>query len=789
MKYDTRQIRKAAVLGAGVMGAQIAAHLANAGIPALLFELPAKAGDPNGLVNKALKSLTRLKPAPLASPSASHAIRPANYAQHLELLADCDLVIEAIAERLDWKHDLYKKIAPHLGPDAVLATNTSGIGIAELAKALPAQLHERFCGVHFFNPPRYMYLVEVIAHGATRPDVLEMLEGFFTTVLGKGVIFARDTPNFIGNRIGVFSILAVMHHAERLGLAFDLVDKLTGPGIGRPKSATFRTADVVGLDTFKHVVSTMAQTLPDDPWHEYYRTPPWLDALVEKGALGQKTKAGVYKKVGRDIHVLEPAKGDYRRVRSALDDEVRAILAERDVAKKFVALTACKHDQAEFLRAIFRDLFHYCAVLLPEIAHNARDLDLTQRWGFGWRMGPFETWQAAGWKQVTETLADDITQGRAMTSTPLPDWVMQRDGAYDAQGAWSASQQRMAPRSQHPVYRRQAFPERVIGEPEPGTDTVFETDTVRLWHTGDDIAVLSFKTKMNTVSAAVLDGARQAIETAEKDFEALVLWQPQGPFCAGANLLEVITSCKAGQFDAVESVIANFQGTTMALKYSQVPAVAAVQGLALGGGCELSMHCDRVVAALESYIGLVEVGVGLVPAGGGLKELALRAAGNADGGDVFPFIAKYFERVAMGKVSTSASEARDWRYLQPADHVVFNTHELLYVAKQQAHLLFETGYRPPAPATGIPVAGNSGAATLQAQLVNMLEGGFISPHDYLIGQRLARAICGGDIDPGSEVDEPWLLRLEREAFMDLLKTEKTQTRIQHMLDNGRPLRN
>lgn len=771
------------------MGAQIAAHLANAGVPVILYDLAAKEGDPNGHIKQSLKQLAKLKPAPFGSTRLHGAIDVGNYDSDLERLGECNLIIEAITERLDWKHDLYNKIAPHLATDAVLATNTSGIPIAALGEGLPDALRQRFCGLHFFNPPRYMHLLELIPHKQTRPEVLDTLEGFLTSALGKGVIHAKDSPNFIGNRVGLFSMLAVMHHAERLDLPLDLVDKLTGPGIGRPKSATFRTADVVGLDTFGHVVQTLADTLPDDPWHSYYTLPAWVNTLIEQGALGQKSGAGMYKKERKEIHVFEPKKLSYRRVQSALDDEVRAILKERDPVKKYAALTACKHPQAEFLISIFRDLFHYCAVLLSEIAHNARDLDLAMRWGYGWQFGPFETWQAAGWQTVAKQLQADIDAGLTMANTPLPDWVMQREGVHEAGGSWSAQQGQLQARSQHPVYSRQLFPERVLTEPESDSATLLENEAIRLWHQDDGIAVLSFNTKMHTVSDAVLDGVLQAVELAERDFKALILWQQQAPFCAGANLQQVISAAKAGEFERLRNVVANFQRASMALKHSAVPTVAAVHGLALGGGCEFILHSDRAVAAMESYIGLVEVGVGLIPGAGGSKEMALRAADHAKGKDLFPFLAQNFEQIAMAKVASSALEARDFGYLRHGDPVVFNANEVLYVAKRQAEALYESGYRPPLRRNDIPVAGDSGIATLKGMLVNMLEGGFISPHDYEIGGRLATVMCGGEVVPGSLVSDDWLLQLELDHFMALLKMDKTQDRIQHMLETGKPLRN
>jgi 3-hydroxyacyl-CoA dehydrogenase len=783
-------VRKAAVLGAGVMGAQIAAHLANANVQPILFELAAEGRDRNANVRKALDGLAKLNPSPVATAAALKQIVPANYEEHLGLLAGCDLVIEAISERMDWKKALYEKVVPHLGANTIFASNTSGLSITELSKTLPADKRKRFCGIHFFNPPRYMRLVEIIPTPDSDPGMLDALETFLTTTLGKGVIRAKDTPNFVANRVGVFSMLATMHHTQAFNLGFDEVDALTGPAIGRGKSATYRTADVVGLDTMAHVIKTMADTLPSDPWHAHYRSPAWLSALVAKGALGQKTKAGVYVKKGKDILVLDSAKQDYRPQSGGIAEEVQAILKEKNPAQQFAKLRASTHPQAQFVWAIFRDVFHYIAVHLADIAHCARDVDFAVRWGFGWKLGPFEIWQAAGWQQVAKWIEEDIAAGKAMAKAPLPKWVTDgRQGVHSPEGSYSAATGKMVPRSKLPVYARQLFPELVLGEraTERGA-TVFEDEGVRLWHQNDRIAIVSFKSKMHSLGVEVLQGLNRALDEAERGFDALVIWH-EAPFAVGANLKAALESLKAGRFDEFEQMVALFQRTSQRLKYSLVPTVAAVDGMALGGGCEFAMHAQRTVATLESYLGLVEAGVGLLPAGGGLKEFAGRIDAWSKGGDLFPELQRVFRQIAMGETSKSAEDARERGFLKAGDVVVFHPAELLHVAKREARAMAETGARPALAPAQIRVAGDTGVATLKMMLVNMKEGGFISEHDYEIASRIAEVLCGGMVEPGSLVDETWLLELERRHFVALAKTEKTQARIAYMLENGKPLRN
>ncbi|MBT9521881.1 MAG: 3-hydroxyacyl-CoA dehydrogenase/enoyl-CoA hydratase family protein [Dechloromonas sp.] len=794
-------VKKAAVLGAGVMGAQIAAHLANANVPVVLFDLPAKDGDKNGVVKKALDGLKKLDPAPLANKGKLKFIDAANYDEHLPLLAECDLVIEAIAERMDWKNDLYAKIAPHLAANAIIASNTSGLSMNALAQGLPEAVRPRFCGIHFFNPPRYMHLVEIIGTQSTDGGTLDALETWLTSRLGKGVIRALDTPNFVANRIGVMSILAVMHHTQAFGLGFDEVDALTGPKIGRPKSATYRTADVVGLDTLAHVVKTMQDTLPNDPWHQYFTSPAWLQLLIEKGALGQKTRCGIFRKQGKEIQVLDLKAQDYRKSAGEVAEEVAAILKIKNPAEKFAALRASAHPQAEFLWAIFRDIFHYAAVQLESVADNARDLDFAMRWGFGWAQGPFETWQAAGWSDIAKAIAVDIAAGKTMSATPLPAWVLEagRTGVHTAQGSYSASKNAYVARSTLPVYRRQLFPERVLGEsgatPEKSGETLFETDGVRLWKlpaVDAGIGILSIKSKMHTIGDEVLDGVIAAVHQAETTLDGVVIWH-EAPFAVGANLAQVTEAIVAGQFDLLEQTVEKFQRASQTLKYAQVPTVAAVQGMALGGGCEFVMHAGKRVMALESYVGLVEAGVGLIPAGGGCKEFAVRAAEWAAQsnvpGEVFNYLQNAFMTIAMAKVAKSAVEAVDYGFAKPSDTILFNANELLFVAIREARAMAEAGYAPPPKARAIPVAGKNGIATLEMMLVNMKEGGMISAHDYKVAKFAAIALCGGEVETGSLVDEEWLITVERRLFVELLKTPETQARIKHMLDTGKPLRN
>jgi len=736
-------IKKVAVLGAGVMGAQIAAHCVNAGIETLLYDLPAKEGKPNSLVDKAIAQLGKLKPAPLATPQTAALLHACNYEQDLSELQGCDLVIEAIAERLDWKEDLYRKISPHLAKNAILVSNTSGLSINTLCSVLPEQHHHHFCGVHFFNPPRYMHLAELIPAKSTNKELLDHLETWLTRYLGKGVVRAKDTPNFIANRIGVFSLLATLHHASAMKMGLDEVDALTGPLLGRPKSANFRTMDGVGLDTMEHVVRTMQEQLKEDPWHANFELPEWLVKLVREGHLGQKTGQGIYRKQGKTIEVYDLQTGNYRPAEGKVSDELKAIMSQKDSAERMKALMQSQNKQAQFLAACFRDVFHYCAYHLEGIADNVRDIDLAIRWGFGWAQGPFETWQQADIAAVNHFIDEAIKQKSSLSSAPLPQWLNSINAFYTEEGAYSPADGVYRPRSKLAVYKRQFFPDRVLKEQSFSWNKLYENDGVQLNMLQDEIAVLSFKSKANTLGQAVLDGLNEALNVAEQQCQGMIIYQHDAQnFSAGADLRGVAQLVKEGKTQALDEMIAQFQQTAMRLKYSTIPTVAALRGRALGGGCELMLHCTSVVAAFESYPGLVEVGVGLLPAGGGCKEMALRAAAQMPQGDLMLILQQYFQQIAMGQVASSATEAKQMGYLRQADAIIMHTQEVLYAALARVKTLNAENHLPPLKKV-FRIAGIEGQARLQAGLVNWLEGGFISQHDYFLATEIAKVLCGG----------------------------------------------
>ena len=794
------QVRKVAVLGAGVMGAQIAAHLVNVKVPVVLFDLPAKEGPKNGIVTKAVDGLKKLKPSPLGDASEAALIQQANYEEHLELLKGCDLIIEAIAERMDWKLDLYTKIAPYVAEHAIVASNTSGLSITKLSEVLPESIKPRFCGIHFFNPPRYMYLVELINTPTTRPEVIDQLEAFVTTSVGKGVVRAKDTPNFVANRVGIAGMMATMIEAEKFGLTVDVVDDLTGKKLGRASSGTFRTADVVGLDTMAHVVKTMQDNLKDDPFYSTYATPKVLAGLIEKGALGQKAGGGFYKKVGKEIQRLDFATGEYVAGGKKADDIVARML-KKPASDRIKLLRESSNPQAQFLWSILRDSFHYVAVHLADIADTAREIDFAMRWGFGSSQGPFELWQSAGWTQVAQWIADDIAAGKTLSSAPLPAWVTEgpvaaAGGVHTPEGSWSAAEGQFKPRAKLPVYARQPFPESLVGEgavdPLKSGTELFKNDEIRVWTLDGEVVIASITAKLHLISPLVTEGLLKAVEIAEAEYKGLVVWSPDDVFSAGANLESLMPVFMKMGSKGIAPEEKKLQDAMLRIRYANVPVVAAMRGLALGGGCELAIHCARRVAHVESYVGLVEVGVGLVPGAGGLTYIARRAAEMAAAGnsgvDVFTFLKDGFLSAATAKVATSAHEAKKLGYLLESDVIVPNKDELLHVATATAKGMAEAGYRPPHKAV-FPVAGRSGIASIKGQVANMRDGGFVSAHDYHLAAAIADVVCGGEVEAGSLVTEEYLMALERKHFCSLLDNPKTQERIMGMLQTGKPVRN
>jgi 3-hydroxyacyl-CoA dehydrogenase len=805
---STFQVKKVAVLGAGVMGAQIAAHLVNCKVPVILFDLPAKEGAKNGIVTKAVEGLKKLKPAPLGVPEDASLIMQANYEEHMSLLGECDLVIEAIAERMDWKLDLYTKIAPHLAAHAIVASNTSGLSITKLSAALPEAIKPRFCGIHFFNPPRYMYLVELINTPTTQPQILDDLETFVTSGLGKGVVRAHDTPNFIGNRIGIAGMLGVMKQVENFGLSYDVVDDLTGKKLGRASSGTFRTADVVGLDTMTHVIKTLQDNLSldaakgvdqFDPFYGNFATPAVLAKLLELGNLGQKTSAGFYKKVGRDILRFDAAEQDYVPGGGKADEVVGRML-KKPAAERLQLLRNAEGAEPRFLWAIIRDQLHYAAVHLKTVAETARDIDLAMRWGFGMKQGPFELWQEAGWLNVANMIKEDIDAGKALCKEPLPEWVFkgpvaEAGGVHTPAGSWNASSGKFIPRRNLPVYKRQHFPEDVAGcitsKAETAGKTLHEDDAIRLWTLDDEVVIASIKTKMHAISPDVAEGLSLAIDMAEKDYKGLVIWSPDEMFSAGADLQAMLPAFMMSGASAINEVEHELQKVMLKLRYASVPTVSAVRGLALGGGCEMAVYSAKRVVAMESYIGLVEVGVGLVPGAGGLAYISRRAAENAAAStnkDIVPFLTEGFTAAAMAKVGTSALESRKLGYLLDSDVIVPNKDELLFIAINEAKAMYNSGYRAPLKRS-FAVAGRNGVATIKGSLVNMRDGGFVSQHDFDIATKIAHVVCGGDIDAGTLVTEEYVMTLERQAFCSLLTHAKTQERIMGMMSTGKPVRN
>jgi len=787
-----------AIIGSGTMGAQIACLFSSVGIRVDLFDLPDlnNPKDPLGKIKLSLKSLEKLDPSPLSHPDTLLNIIPRNLDldSDLKFLSQADWVIEAIVEKLDTKTKCFEKIIPYLKPHAVLASNTSGLSINSMAKHLPIEIQKRFCGVHFFNPPRYLPLVELIPNEKTDLNLLDQIETFLVRYLGKLIIRAKDTPNFIANRVGIFSLVSIMHYTDVFNLPIEVADELTGKLLGRPKSATYRTADLVGLDIVSHALSTLKNGLPStDLFKKLYDLPTWVLELIKSGALGQKSGKGFYEKrkdKSEGIFVYDLKNKIYRPKNNSASKEILEIFEDKSWEsrfKKLINLKNNKNPEAGFLWAIFRELFIYCASVLEEVADHPRQIDLALRAGFGWKMGPFEIWQSADWEMIRTEIDQDIKNKAAFSAQELPQWVFNSP-------AYVLNKNR---EKKLEVYERQDF------GPAISFETIFEKDlnknklkilweneAVCLWldnkHLKNNIPVLSLKTKMGTISSKVLEGVNACVDLAEKNYEGLVIFQKDiENFSAGADLMEAGEKFLMEGPEALESYLDYFQKTCLKLRYSQIPVVSAVRGFAFGGGCEFLLHSDAVVAAQESYIGLVELGVGLIPGAGGSKEFAYRASIAQDPYKAFQ---DNFKTIAMASVGKGAYWARDLGFLKDSDSIIANPYEILDVAKQKAQYLSNSNYRPPL-SPKIQVQGREGRALVRMFLSNLRAGNEISEYDYFLADKLAYVMTGGDIDQGSWVDEAWLLKLERKVFLELVEQEKTFERIDYLLKTGKPLRN
>ena len=810
-QYFDKAFSKIAVLGSGTMGGQIAAHFANLGFEVVMFDTSHEA------ISKSLNMMKKLKPTPLASQSVIGLIKTSTY-DTMDVLSKCDFIIESVVENLDIKKQLFSNIAPYVNDDAVLVTNTSGLSIQKIAEHSPESLRSRIFGVHFFNPPRYLPLVELIRTSFSDEKLLHKAEGFITSALGKEVVYAKDSPAFIANRIGVFSFLAVLKHAENFSLSADTVDALTGKRVGRPASATFRTLDVVGLDVMSNVVKNIYENAKDDPWVELFKLPDWIDNLIAEGSLGSKTKKGIYEKIGKDIYVYDPASDQYRLSDKTISAEVKKILKENgNIENSLLTLSKSDDPQAQFLWSVHRDVFHYACYQLEHVAETVRCVDLALKSGFAWQRGIFEQVQLTGWSEVRDSLNVDINNGAALSSESLPSWVLDKSFVYSDEGAYDPNKNQYTPRSSHPVYDRQLFKPLLKGEKQHQQEILLDGESTKLVNIGDGVASISFKTKMNVLSSSVLTELPKCLDFLEDNgFNALIFKQEQEHFCAGANLYEIISAIKLGLLEkdpgvtskakkkafelmhpelpklgklySIKKIVAMLQELFMRLKHGKILTIAAVDGLALGGGCELLLHCNKVVASMNSYIGLVEVGIGALPAGCGSKEMTLRAFTNKESDDIFPLLSKYFEQIAMAKVSASALEAKEMGYLKADDVIIANPNELLYVAKQQALALLDSGFKSPLDPT-FKVVGKAGYANIMAQVANLHEGHFISEHDNYIVTHLAKVMTGSKVEENTTVNSQMILDLERKYFIKLLSTKKTQDRIEYMLRNSKPLRN
>jgi 3-hydroxyacyl-CoA dehydrogenase len=778
MKYT---IKKVAVLGAGVMGSQIAAHFSNAGIPVLLFDMNQE------LAEKGLQKALKLKPAPFYNPKTAGLIQCCNYDEHAELLREADWIIEAIAERLDWKKDLFDRIAPILKNQTIISSNTSGLLIDEMIGEQSANFKEHFLITHFFNPPRYMHLLEIISGKETDGGIVDSIASFCEETLGKGIVYAKDTVNFIANRIGVYSIMRAMRLAKQMGLAIEEVDKLTGPLAGRPKSATFRTADVVGLDTLAHVSASSYEKGELDEQREMFEIPDFLQKMIEQGKIGQKSKAGFYKKEGKEILSIDLDTLEYSSQKNVRFNSIRSAKSYITAGERIKALIYGDDKGAHFFREAMMDTLIYAAHRIPEIADDIVNIDRAIRWGFGWELGPFESWDAIG--------VDRSVKQMERNGKEVPAWVK----GMLAAGITSFYKEERKKRYFYSVstekYEKVKQSPKII-EPKLSGVKLRKNWGGAIYDIGEGIAFLDLHSvlqpQMNPIDSSIMDLLQESLQVVDKNgLKGLIIGSLGPNFSAGANLNLILGLAKAKNWAAIEQVSKALQDITQALKYAPFPVVSAPFNITLGGGFETAAGSDRIAASAELYCGAVEVGVGLIPGGGGnlrVLENFIDSMSNGRPGP-FPPLQKAFETIGFAKVSSSAKEAMALGYLNRKDKIVINPDYLIYEAKKMV-LELSDNYKPQEPHDDLLLAGEGGYLVLKDSLNNFVKKGVISEHDRLIGEKLAYVLSGGKKgSPVRPVDEQYLLDLEREVFVSLCGEKLSQDRMAYMLKTGKPLRN
>ncbi|MGI9546756.1 MAG: 3-hydroxyacyl-CoA dehydrogenase/enoyl-CoA hydratase family protein [Flavobacteriaceae bacterium] len=799
-----KHIKKVAVIGSGIMGSGIACHFANIGVQVLLLDIVPRElteGEKkkglsledkavrNRLVNTSLSNALKSKPSPIYHQKFSGRITTGNLEDDIARIAEVDWIIEVVVERLDIKKEVFANLEKHRKPGTLITSNTSGIPIKFMSEGRSEDFEQHFCGTHFFNPARYLKLFEIIPGPKTKPEVLEFLNAYGEKFLGKTSVIAKDTPAFIGNRIGIFSIQSLFHMVSEMGLTVEEVDKLTGPVIGRPKSATFRTVDVVGLDTLVHVANGIRENCKEDERHNLFELPGFIETLVENKWLGSKSGQGFYKKVkgknGKsEILTLDLNKMDYRSKKRASFGTLEQTKAIENVIDRFPVLVAGKDKAGEFYRKSFGSLFAYVSHRIPEIADDLYKIDDAMKAGFGWEHGPFQIWDAIGLEKGLELIE---AEGQKAAT-----WVNElkekgQSSFYSVQDG-ATYYYNISKKNMEKIPGQDAF---IILDNIRKTKAVFENKGVVIEDLGDGILNVEFRSKMNTIDGDVLAGLNKGIDLAEKEFQGLVVGNQAANFSVGANIGMIFMMAVEQEYDELNMAVKMFQDTMMRMRYSSIPTISAPHGMCFGGGCELSLHADKIVAAAETYIGLVEFGIGVIPGGAGSKEMALRASDSFKKNDVeLNVLQEYFLTIGMAKVSTSAYESYDLGILQKGkDVVVVNKDRQIATAKAHAKLMAESGYTQPVPRTDVKVLGKQALGMFLVGTDSMEAAHYISEHDKKIADKLAYVMAGGDLSEASYVSEQYLLDLEREAFLSLCTERKTLERIQHMLKTGKPLRN